>query len=150
MCTQIQVFDSVLSESLLLLLYLDTFHNMVKLGFHYLFLLIFYHMIGIYIGLHLQNLIHVLSIVIQQKLWRHSLLCSTFHIYLSAHLCCNTHMSILVGSSCICNSSVHVNISFIENIINILWNTLNWQKRESPLVGFKPDVSRLPDECPNC
>ena len=53
MSTHIQVFYSVLPESLLLLLYLDTFHNMVKLGFHYLFLLIFYHMMRIYIGLHL-------------------------------------------------------------------------------------------------
>ena len=48
--------------------YLDTFHNMVKLGFHYLFLLIFYDMMDIYIALHLQNLIHVLIIVIQQNM----------------------------------------------------------------------------------
>ena len=67
MCTHIQVFDSVLSENLLLQLHLDTLHNMVKLGFHYLFLLVFYHMMHIYIALHLQNLIHVLSIVIQQN-----------------------------------------------------------------------------------
>ena len=45
----------------------DTFHNRVKLGFHYLLLLIFYHMMHIYIALHFQNLIHVLSIVIQKK-----------------------------------------------------------------------------------
>ena len=103
MCTHIQVFYSVLSGSLLLLLHVDTLHNMVKLGFHYLFLLIFYHMMYIYIGLHwLQDVIHVLSIVIQQNL-----LCCIFYIYLSAHLCCNTHMYILVGvisgRSCICN-----------------------------------------------
>ena len=108
MCTHIQVFESVLSESLLLLLHLDTFHNMVKLGFHYLFLIIFYHMMNIYIALYLQNLIHVLSIEIQQNLRSHSLLCFMFYIYLSAHLCCNTHMYILVGvvsgSSCIYNS----------------------------------------------
>ena len=93
---------------MLLLLHLDTFHDIVKLGFHYLLLLIFYHMMHIYIGLHLQNLIHVLSIMIQQNLRSHSLLCCTFYIYLYAHLCCNTHMYILVavvsGSSCIYNS----------------------------------------------
>ena len=27
--------------------------------------------------------------------------------------------------------------------------TLSRQKRESPPVGFKPDASHLPDECPN-
>ena len=40
------------------------------------------------------------------------------------------------------------NIIYFENIINILWNTLIWQKRESPPVGFEPDASHLPDECP--
>ena len=94
---------------MLLLLHLDTFHNMVKLGFPYLFLLIFYHMMHIYIALHLQKLIHVLSIIIQQNLRSHSLLCCIFYIHLYAHLCCNTHMYILVvvvsGSSCIYNSS---------------------------------------------
>ena len=76
--------------------------------FHYLFLLIFYHMMHIYICLHLQNLLHVLSIMIQQNLRSHSLLCCIFYIYLYAHLCCNTHMYILVGvvsgSSCTYNS----------------------------------------------
>ena len=37
MCTHIQVFDSVPLESLLLWLHLDTWHNMVQLGFHHLF-----------------------------------------------------------------------------------------------------------------
>ena len=58
MCTHIQVFDSVLSESLLLLLHLDTFESMVQLGFHYLIVLVFCHMIHTYIALHVQNLIH--------------------------------------------------------------------------------------------
>ena len=98
-------------ESLLLLLHLDTFHNMVKTGFSLLVsfnILSFYHTMHIYSGLHLQNLLHVLSIVIQQNLRHHSLLCCTFYMYLSAHPCCNTHMYILVGvvtgSSCIYNS----------------------------------------------
>ena len=108
MCTHIQVFYSVLSGSLLLLLHVDTFHNMVKLGFHYLFLVIFYHMMYIYIGLHcLQDVIHVLSIVIQQNFLSQSLLCCIFYLYLSAQLCCNTHMYILFGVVCgrsfICN-----------------------------------------------
>ena len=117
MYTHIQVFNSVLSESLLLLLHLDTFHHMVKVGFHYLFLLIFYHMMHIYIALYLQHLLHVLSIVIQQNLRSHSLLCCIFYIYLYAHLWCNTHMYILAGvvsgSSCIYNSSFCVISAFL-------------------------------------
>ena len=37
---------------------------------------------------------------------------------------------------------------FIENKL-IFFQTLYWQKREFPPVGFKPDASRLLDECPN-
>ena len=96
--THIQVFDSVLSESLLLLLHLDTFHNMVKLGLQILFLLIFYHMMHIYIGLHFQNLLHVLSIMIQQNLISHSLLCCTFYIYLCTSVLQHTHVHF--GWSC--------------------------------------------------
>ena len=32
--------------------------------------------------------------------------------------------------------------------ILIFFQTLCWQKRESPPVGFEPDASHLPDECP--
>ena len=35
---------------------------------------------------------------------------------------------------------------YSENIL-IFFQTL-WQKRESPPVGFEPDASHLPDECP--
>ena len=74
----------------------------------------------IYIGLHL---IHVLSIMIQQYLRSHSLLCCTFYIYLYAHLCCNTHMYILVGvvsdSSCIYNSSFCLISAFLMSCFPI-------------------------------
>ena len=86
----------------------DTLYNMVTLGFHYLFLLVFCHIMHIYIALHVQNLIHVLSIVIQQNLWSHSLLCCTFYIHVSAYICYNIYMSFFVavvhGSFCICKS----------------------------------------------
>ena len=40
------------------------------------------------------------------------------------------------------------NIIINENKL-IFFQTLYWQKREFPPVGFEPDASRLPDECPN-
>ena len=43
-------------------------------------------------ALYVQNLIHVISIVIQQNLWSHSLLCCTFYIHVYAYVCCNTHV----------------------------------------------------------
>ena len=90
---------------------------MVKLGFHYLFLLTF-----------LSHDSHIYWSVFAEcdtcpkhydttNLWSHSLLCCTFYIYLYAHLCCNTHMYILVGvvngSSCICNSLFHLISAFL-------------------------------------
>ena len=43
------------------------------------------------------------------------------------------------------------NNTLLENIkLNILLkHSKFWQKREFPLVGYKPDASRLPDEHPN-
>ena len=38
--------------------------------------------------------------------------------------------------------------SIFENKL-IFFQTLYWQKKEFPLVGFEPDASRLPDERPN-
>ena len=79
MCTHIQVFDSVSSESLLLWLHLNTLYDMVKLGFHHLFLLVLCHMMYIYIALLVKNLIHVISIVIQQSMWSQSTLLYILH-----------------------------------------------------------------------
>ena len=75
---------------MLLLLYLDTFHNVVKLEFHYLFLLIFYHMMHIYIGHHLQHLIHVLSIVIN-KTWEIIVYFTVYFAYIFMYICVATH-----------------------------------------------------------
>ena len=72
-----------------------------KTGFS-LLLFIFCHIMHIYIGLHVQNLIHVLSIMIQQNLWSHSLLCCTFYIvflYMSVTtLTCNFLLQLYVAA----------------------------------------------------
>ena len=39
-------------------------------------------------------------------------------------------------------------VDIFLKILNILLKHSNWQKRESPPVGFEPNASHLPDEHP--
>ena len=103
---QIEAFLEEILKKLYLLLHLDIYHNMATPCCYYLSLSVFCDMTGIYTSLHLHSLLHVVSIMIQQRLKSHSQLFYKVDTYFSQHFCCNTHIHnfvvVVCNKSCIC------------------------------------------------
>ena len=81
----------MLSKTLLLLLHLDTLHDMVKLGFHYLFLLVFCHIMHIYCS-SCAEFDTCPKHCDTTKFVKSNLLCCTFYIHVSTYVLQHTHV----------------------------------------------------------